>query len=103
MREKRKTPVQPSQQARAEAAAGRTFAPRYSVREYANAIRRAARKAGVAHWHPHQLRHTAATVIRAEFGIEVARMILGHSSTTMTELYAEQNIRPAIDAILKVG
>lgn len=40
-------------------------------------------------WHPHQLRHTAATEIRASLGIEDARLALGHSSTQMTERYAE--------------
>lgn len=32
------------------------------------------------HWHPHQLRHNAGTYIRREFGLDVARVILGHSS-----------------------
>ncbi|MFL5328125.1 MAG: tyrosine-type recombinase/integrase [Gemmataceae bacterium] len=31
-------------------------------------------------WHPHQLRHNAATNFRKEYGIELARIILGHSS-----------------------
>jgi integrase len=30
-------------------------------------------------WHPHQLRHTAATEIRAKFGLEAAQAVLGHA------------------------
>jgi len=40
-------------------------------------------------WHPHQLRHSAATRIRREHGIEAARAILGHRSVAMTTHYAE--------------
>jgi integrase len=31
-------------------------------------------------WPPHQLRHNAGTNIRREFGVEAARVILGHCS-----------------------
>ncbi|HUW34124.1 MAG TPA: site-specific integrase, partial [Planctomycetota bacterium] len=54
-------------------------------------------------WHPHQLRHNAATELRREFGIEAARIILGHRSAAITEVYAEQDERQAIEAIMKVG
>jgi integrase len=36
------------------------------------AIGRAAARAGQPHWHPHQLRHLAATELRARFGLEAA-------------------------------
>ena len=51
---------------------------RYNVASYRKAIQSACRKAGVANWHPHQLRHTAATEIRKRFGLEATRIILGH-------------------------
>jgi len=54
-------------------------------------------------WHPHQLRHNAATELRKEFGLEAARIILGHRSAVMTQVYAEQDERQAIEAIMKVG
>jgi hypothetical protein len=41
------------------------------------------------HWHPHQLRHNAATYLCKEFGLETARIILGHRSAAITEVYAE--------------
>jgi len=54
-------------------------------------------------WHPHQLRHNAATYLRKEFGLEAARIILGHQSTAVTEIYAEKDEQQAVDAIMKIG
>lgn len=54
-------------------------------------------------WHPHQLRHTAATELRKEFGLEAARVVLGHRSAAVTELYAEIDHAKAVEAMLKVG
>jgi len=90
----------------------------YDVAAYRRAITRAcdladkaARKSAdagpearlVPHWHPHQLRHTAATELRKEFGLEAARVILGHRSASITEVYAELDRAKALDTILKVG
>ena len=55
------------------------------------------------HWHPHQLRHNAATFLRKEFGLETARIILGHRSAAITEVYAELDQQKALDAIVRVG
>jgi integrase len=57
----------------------------------------------IPHWHPHQLRHNAATNLRKEHGIEVARIILGHRSAAITEVYAEVDHARAIDVMGKVG
>jgi integrase len=54
-------------------------------------------------WHPHQLRHSAGTHLRREFGIEVARIILGHRSISMTELYAEIDDTKAKQVMRKIG
>jgi integrase len=56
----------------------------------------------VPHWHQHQLRHTAATRLRKEFGIELARIVLGHSSAQVTTIYAEQDFKSAIDAMKRL-
>jgi hypothetical protein len=45
----------------------------------------------------------AATELRKEFGIEAARIILGHHSAAVTEIYAEKDEQEAIAAIMKVG
>lgn len=54
-------------------------------------------------WHPHQLRHNAATYIRKEFGIEVARVILGHRTASVTEIYAELDDAKAKTAMQRIG
>lgn len=54
-------------------------------------------------WHPHQLRHNAATFLRKEFGIEAARLILGHRSAAVTEIYAELDHERAATIMAKVG
>ena len=54
-------------------------------------------------WTPHQLRHTAATAIRREHGIEIASIILGHKSIPVSELYAEKNIKAAEQVMQAMG
>ena len=54
-------------------------------------------------WHPHQLRHTAATKLRKEFGIEAARNMLGHRSAKVTEIYAERDHGQALKIAGKIG
>jgi integrase len=54
-------------------------------------------------WAPNRLRHNAATGLRKEFGIELARIVLGHSTAFTTEIYAEADRVQALDAVLKVG
>lgn len=54
-------------------------------------------------WHPHQLRHNAATALRKEFGLEAAQVILGHRHAAVTQVYAETNHAKALDIIAKIG
>ena len=50
-------------------------------------------------WHPNQLRHTAATLIRARFGLEAAQAVLGHASADMTQVYAERDLAKAAEVM----
>jgi integrase len=54
-------------------------------------------------WHPHQLRHTAATKIRRELGLDVARVVLGHRTPAITELYAQLDVGRAVEAMEQLG
>ncbi len=54
-------------------------------------------------WFPHQLRHSAATSLRREAGIETARCVLGHSELKTTELYAEFDEARAREIMGRVG
>ena len=64
----------------------------YTRAYYTRAVAAAAKAAGVQHWHPHQLRHTAATEFARLHGWEAARIWLGHSSLDVTRLYAEDDL-----------
>jgi len=55
------------------------------------------------HWHPHQLRHTAATDIGQRFGLEAAQHVLGHSSIDMTQIYAERDADVARSVAKAIG
>jgi site-specific recombinase XerD len=54
-------------------------------------------------WSPNQLRHNAATRLRREHGIDMARIILGHSNLRTTEVYAEADRERAIGIMAKIG
>ena len=54
-------------------------------------------------WTPNRLRHTAATFLRKEFGLDAARVILGHSSPAVTEVYAELDYEKAADIMAQIG
>jgi integrase len=76
---------------------------RYTTNTYAQAIRRACERAGVEHWSPNQLRHTAATAIRRELGLDAAQVVLGHASADVTQVYAEKNLAAGIEAARRLG
>jgi integrase len=54
-------------------------------------------------WFPHQLRHNAGTLLRRQYGVEAARLILGHHSVDVTELYAEVDTAKAEAIMAEVG
>jgi integrase len=54
-------------------------------------------------WTPHQLRHTAATRLREQYGLEAAQVILGHKTLSVTEIYAEKNVAAAQRIMGEVG
>lgn len=103
-RQERTTPMTPSQANRKpKARPKRRAGSRYSPVSYRRAIQRACEKAKVPAWHPHRLRHNAATTLRREYGIEVARVILGHGTLNTTEIYAEADRTKAAEVMRKIG
>ncbi|HEU5118134.1 MAG TPA: tyrosine-type recombinase/integrase, partial [Isosphaeraceae bacterium] len=103
LRSRRKTRVQPSQCTRAKSRPRRNAGERYTPHTYRHAIGYGCKKADVPDWHPNQLRHNAATRLRKEFGLDVARAVLGHNSPVVTEVYAELDGAKAAEAMEKVG
>ncbi|MEX2673409.1 MAG: hypothetical protein WD294_15020 [Phycisphaeraceae bacterium] len=91
----------------------------YSVDSYRRAIHRACDKAwpvpkgataaeAKAHrdrhrWSPNQLRHTYATRVRRDHGLEAAQVLLGHSRADVTQVYAERDISKAREVAQLVG
>ena len=75
----------------------------YTTASYRRAIARGCERAGVPHWHPHQLRHNAATRIRKEFGIDGAQAVLGHRHLRVTETYAELATDKATKIMREIG
>ena len=67
------------------------------------AVKRLCNAAKVPSWTPNRLRHNAATRFRAKYGIEVARILLGHRKVHTTEIYAEPDARKAMRAALDMG
>jgi integrase len=103
MRAVRKTKVQPSQKARRRRSPKRVPGVRYYTTSYGYAIRRACKKHGIAPWHPHQLRHSHATEVRRQFGLEAAQVALGHAQANVTEVYAERDLALAVKVAAQIG
>lgn len=128
-RQDRVTPMTPSQRARRpKANPKRSPGERYTTHAYTRAIAYAcdkafphpllattryakltpARRREVEEWRrkhrwsPNRLRHAAATQLRKQFGIEAARVVLGHSSAGVTEIYAEQDLAKAAEIMGRV-
>jgi integrase len=90
----------------------------YTVESYRRAVARGCDKADawgkggrvvadaertVPRWHPHQLRHTAATELRKRFGLDAAQVMLGHRTLTVTQVYAERDTERALEIAAAVG
>ena len=54
-------------------------------------------------WAPNRLRHSAATLVRHEFGLEAAQNVLGHASADVSQIYAERDITKAAAVMAKIG
>jgi integrase len=92
--------------ARKRAGAGRRRPPgaHYTTASFRQALERACDAAGVPRFTPHRLRHLAATRARAEFGVDVARALCGHSLASVTEVYSHEVDRQlALKAVKAFG
>src|SRR5262249_41143704 len=100
-RKSKRTPSE--QKRRRKKAPKRQPGERYTRRSYRVAILRACKAAGVPPWSPLQLRHTAATLLRARYGVEAARVILGHSKVETSQIYAERDLSSAERIMGEIG
>ncbi len=106
-RESRKTPVYPSHQARYEREKARRGRrpdhDHYTVENYRQAIERACEKAKVPAFKPNQLRHSLATRLRRDFGLEATAAVLGHEELETSQIYAEKDAKLAKQVMGKIG
>jgi integrase len=106
-RSARRTPLYPShiraKERKQLATERRILGERYDVDSYRQAIARACLKAGIPPWAPNRLRHNSATQLRREFGLDVAKAVLGHQLVETTQIYAEVDRARAMEAIERVG
>ena len=75
----------------------------YTADSYRRAIHRACDNASVDRWSPNRLRHSAATDIRKQYGLEAAQVVLGHSQADVTQVYAERDLKLAARIAREVG
>ena len=82
---------------------GKAVSVAYNSQSYGRAITRAAKKAGVPHWSPGQLRHTRGTEVRKDYGLDAAASTLGHSQVMTTQIFAELDEERAIQVARENG
>lgn len=54
-------------------------------------------------WAPNRLRHTFATEVRKQFGLEAAQVTLGHSSAVVSQIYAERDLAKGVQVAKAIG
>lgn len=54
-------------------------------------------------WAPNRLRHSTATEIRREHGLEAAQVVAGHAKADVTQIYAERDLAKAATIMAQVG
>ena len=101
--ENRVTRYHASRQGRQQRKAERKPKDMYTVTAYGQAIRRACKKAEIPFRKPNQIRHTVATEVRDKFGLEEARVVLGHARADVTQVYAERNQERARKVMAEMG
>jgi len=61
------------------------------------------RTASQSDMYPKRIRHSRATEIRKDYGIEAAQVSPGHAHADVTQVYAERNLDLAIEIARKTG
>ncbi len=101
--EERTTPVRKRDAGRIRGIGKRKIANCYSADTYRHAVQRVCKRLKIEKWSPNQLRHTAATEIRKQFGLEAAQVVCGHQTADVTQVYAERDLKLAIEVAKAVG
>lgn len=101
MRKTRRTPSEIKR--KRKASPKRRPREQYTKNSYERAIARGCAKAEIPEWEPNQLRHSCGTKVRRLYGLDAAAAVLGHKLGTVSEIYAEADLRKAIDIMREIG
>lgn len=110
----RQSPMTPSQRRRKpKAFSTRAKRDSYDTDSYRRAIKYGIKKVNkrrernklplIPEWCPLQVRHSRATELNEIYGIEAAAVSLGHAHADVTKVYAERNLKLAIEVAKKAG
>jgi integrase len=69
----------------------------YNPKSLTVCINQACAAAGIENWHAHQLRHLTATRLATIYGLEITRLLLGHTSVKTTLRYVDRGVITADD------
>ena len=75
----------------------------YGADTYGRAIKRGCDKAKVPPFTPNQLRHTCLTEVRQDGGLEASQAVGGHATADVTQIYAERDLKLAMQVIERIG
>lgn len=75
----------------------------YTTGSYREAIIRLNEANDIERWTPNQIRHSFATRMRSQAGIDVVQVLMGHRHRKTTEIYAKPDASAAIEAIYRFG
>ncbi len=110
----RQSPMTPSQRRRKpKVFSTRAKRDNYDTDSYRRAIKYGIKKVNkrlevekqplIPEWCPLQVRHSRATELNEIYGIEAAAVSLGHAHADVTKVYAERNLKLAIEVAKKAG
>ncbi|MCC6682163.1 MAG: site-specific integrase [Phycisphaeraceae bacterium] len=74
-----------------------------SEQDYRRYVTRVCDANKIPRWRVGQIRHSMATRVRAEAGIEMAALVLGHKDPQTTLIYAEADLGKAADVLRRIG
>lgn len=75
----------------------------YTTESLRRAIHRACTRSGIEKWNPNQLRHSVATRMADQYGIQSASVQLGHKNLSTTQIYAWEAAQLAMKLAREVG
>lgn len=102
-RASRRTPLTPSARARRARARPAAAATHYTTMALSHCLARAAKRAGVPHWHPHQTRHASAQETSDEHNLEATQAAGGWADPKSVQRYARPSTKKAEAAVVTLG